>query len=156
MRAILGHLSEYNPEEDKVKNNLGKAYGHFRRLSIDTLKILCNGFDKEYDKWIGKHALYDYRGIDNEYFPKYVSLYNKAHAEYIRVQKLENLGSDRDNGIIKEYRSVAENYYILYQHHMDDRRIKIEKITKKFIINKIIWFLAAIFMVILSVLGNVL
>ena len=52
MRAILGHMSEYSLDE----SNLQKAYGHIRRLSTDTLKILCNGLDLEFEEWILKHA----------------------------------------------------------------------------------------------------
>ena len=139
MRAILGHLSEYNLENEHKKNNLCKAYGHLRRLSIDTLKTLCNAFDKAFGLWINKHACYDYRNIDGEFFPKYVELYNGAHNAYLEAQKVENLGSDRDNDIIKKYHAVAQLYYRLYMHHMDDRRIRIEKITRRFKINKIIY-----------------
>lgn len=156
MRAILGHLSEYNIEDEETKNNLGKAYGHFRRLSIDTLKILCNGFDKTFDEWIRKHAYYDYRGIDAEYFPQYVKLYNMAHNAYIDVQKSENLGSDKNNNIIEKYYTVAKLYYDLYGHHIDNRRIRIDKITRRFKINKIVWVMATSIIGGLSVLGVLL
>lgn len=151
MRAILGHLSEYNVLSEPKKNNLGKAYGHLRRLSVDTLKTLCDAFDKVFILWINKHARYDYRNIDGEYFPKYVELYNCAHKEYLKVQKLENLGSDRDNNIIKKYYEVAQLYYQVYVHHMNDRRKRIERITRKFKINNLLWVSSTLVISILSI-----
>lgn len=155
MRAILGHLSEYDSENENGKRNLSKAYGHLRRLSIDALKILCNGLDKAFDEWISMHAKYDYRSVDAEYFPEYVTLYNKAHSAYLNAQKEENLGSDRGNHIIEKYHSVAKKYYALYEYHMDARRYRIEKITKKFKLNKIVWIICTSLVVGVSVLGLV-
>lgn len=151
MRAILGHLSEYNVENETRKKNLDKAYGHLRRLSIDTLKTLCDAFDKVFDLWINRHARYDYRNIDNEFFPQYVSLYNEAHYAYLNVQQIENLGSDRDNNIIEKYYDVAKLYHRLYVHHMDDRRVRIEKITRRFKINNITLISCTIVISILSI-----
>lgn len=155
MRAILGHLSEYNSENVNSRRNLSKAYGHLRRLSIDTLKILCNGLDKAFDEWIDTHANYDYRSVDAEYFPKYVTLYNIAHNAYLQAQKEENLGSDRGNHIIEKYHTVAKKYYALYSYHMDVRRRRIEKITRRFKLNKILWIICTSLVVGLSVLGVV-
>lgn len=152
MRAILGHLSEYGEDEE----NLEKAYGHLRRLSIDTLKIVCNAFDKEFDEWIKKHSQYDYRGIDSKYFPQYVKLYNCAHRAYIEVQKDENLGSDRKNNIIVKYHTVGRLYGALYRHHVDERRIKIEKITRRFKINRVIVVVSTVILTTLSILGTVM
>lgn len=156
MRAILGHLSEYDPENEERRCNLSKAYGHLRRMSIDTLKILCNGLDKAFDEWISMHAKYDYRSVDAEYFPKYVSLYNVAHSAYLKTQKEENLGSDRGNHIIEKYHAVAKRYYDLYKYHMDARRYKIEKITRRFKLNKIVWVVCTSLTVGLSVLGLII
>jgi len=156
IRAVMGHLSEYDKSTEDSKKNLGKAYGHFRRLSIDTLKILCNGFDQEFDEWISKHAHYDYRNIDKDYFPEYITLYYKAHKAYIDAQKLENLGSDKDNNIIKKYHDVAVLYGELYKHHVDDRRRKIELITYRFKFNRIVWTVCTFFLMVLSILGELL
>lgn len=156
IRSILGHLSEYDLRDEKDKDNLQKAYGHFRRLSIDTLKILCNGLHEFFDRWIRKHAYYDYSNVDSEYFQKYVILYNKAHKAYIDVQKVENLGSDRNNRIIKKYHEAACQYGALYAYHDNDRRIRIEKTTARFRINKMIWVICTFLLVVLSVLGTVL
>lgn len=156
MRAILGHLSEYGLKNENSKDNLQKAYGHFRRLSIDTLKILCNGLDKFFDEWINQHACYDYSNIDNKYFPDYVTLYNEAHKDYINVQRLESLGSDKGNKIIKKYHTVAQQYGKLYAHHTNIRRIKIERTTIGFKIRKRIGVICAFLIVVMSVLGAVL
>lgn len=154
MRAILGHLSEYSPSNEDKRNNLGKAYGHLRRLSIDTLKILCNGFDKEFDEWITKHTPYDYSSIDDKYLPTYITLYYKAHNMYIAAQKAENLGSDRGNNIIKKYHDAAQAYGELYSHHTNERRYAIEKTTRRFKINKCAWILSTAILAILSILGG--
>lgn len=156
MRAVLGHLSEYNPNTEESKNNLGKAYGHFRRLSIDILKIICNGFDKEFDEWIRKHTAYDYRNIDAEYLPTYITLYYEAHNEYIKAQKSENLGSDKENDIIIKYFKVADLFGKLYDHHVNDRRFDIEKITRRLKRNKYAVIICATVITILSILGAVL
>ena len=156
MRAILGHLSEYNPNTENKKKNLEKAYGHFRRLSIDILKIICNGFDKEFDEWIRKHTAYDYRNVDAQYLPTYISLYYEAHGKYIEAQKSENLGSDKDNHIIKKYCDVAAIFGKLYKHHVDDRRFDIEKITRRFKKNKYAVIVSTIVLTIISILGAIL
>ena len=45
LRALLGHLSEYRVSETSPgKRDLEKAYGHFRRMNLDALKILCDEF----------------------------------------------------------------------------------------------------------------
>lgn len=156
MRAVLGHLSEYNPDTEERKNNLGKAYGHFRRLSIDTLKIICNGFDKEFDEWIRKHTAYDYRNIDAEYLPTYITLYYEAHDKYIEAQKSENLGSDKDNDIIKKYCDVATKFGKLYEHHVNDRRTDIEKITRRLKRNKYAVIASTVVITVISVVGAIL
>lgn len=138
MRAILGHLSEYKPNESE-KKNLEKAYGHLRRLSIDTLKTLCDAFDKVFDLWIMKHARYDYRNVDKDYIPHYAKLFNTAHKKYLTAQQDENLGSDRNNNIIQKYYEVAQAYYELYTFHMEKRRVRIERIAKRFKINNVAW-----------------
>ena len=156
MRAILGHLAEYDPSNENNKNNLGKAYGHFRRLSIDTLKIICTSFDKEFDVWIRKHAMYDYRGIDADFFPKYVTLYHEAHRAYIDAQKSENLGSDRENKIIVKYYNVAKLYGEVYKHHVNERRLYIEKITQRFKVSKVVWVIATLLLTLISVTNVIL
>lgn len=146
MRAILGHLSEYDVDDDKQKRNLDKAYSHFRRLSIDTLKILCNGLDQVYDEWIQKYAKHDFRKIDNSFLPQYIELYHEAHSMYLNVQRAENLGSDRDNAIIQKYHGVALKYLELHMHHINPRRIRIEKNARRFELNnRVFWFATIIF-----------
>ncbi len=151
MRAILGHLAEYDLKDDNIKN-LGKAYGHFRRLSIDTFKILCNGFDQVFDEWINKHAIFDYRNVDSDFLPEYVKLFNEAHDSYIDVQKSENLGSDRGNRIIEKYYDVACNYQKLYQYHNCERRRQIEKCAKWALIRKKIWVICTVILASLSIM----
>lgn len=151
MRAVLGHLSEYDDKDDDGKKNLEKAYGHFRRLSIDSLKILCNGLDEAFDKWIQKYARYDYSRRDNKYLPDYVRLYHNAHNAYLDAQEKENLGSDRGNSIINKYYDVANKYLLLYKHHNNIRRVKIEKLAKRFRWNTRLAILATIVFATLSI-----
>lgn len=153
MRAILGHLTEYDEKSEKSKNNFEKAYGHFRRLSIDTLKILCNGLDQVFDEWIQEHAQYDFRNKDNEYLPEYVTLYYEAHNAYLEVQEIENLGSDRENGIIQKYHEVGRKYLEVYQYHIKTRRQRIEKTARRFKINNKLVICATVVFTILSIVG---
>ena len=46
LRAALGHIAEYRINNDGTKNDLEKAYGHFRRMTLDILKVICDVFDE--------------------------------------------------------------------------------------------------------------
>lgn len=153
IRAILGHISEYDIQSDKGLKNLEKAGGHLRRLSIDTLKILCDGFDKTFLLWINKYSKFDYSNIDQDYLPEYVNLYNEAHTKYLDVQKNENLGSDKENAIIVKYYATAQLYCELYKHHQKERRLHIEKMAKRFRINKLIWIFSTGFFAAMSIIS---
>lgn len=153
MRAITGHLAEYNENTEGKCHNLAKAYGHSRRLSIDTLKIACNGFDLEFDKWIRKHSCYDCRNIDAEYLPKYIELYYIAHNKYLEAQKAENLGSDRGNNIIQKYYDVAVAYCDLYELHVKKERYDIEKNSRRLRNRKLGWIIGTSVIAILSCIG---
>lgn len=156
MRAVLGHLAEYDEEDDDKKRNLTKAYGHLRRLGIDSLKILCNGLDEIFEKWIFKYSKYDYSNIDNEYLPKYIKKYYIAHNEYLQVQKAEKLGSDRENAIIVKYHEAAKKYLDLYELHIYDRRTRIERRTLGFKFNNIIIFGLSLILCLLSIVDVIL
>ena len=151
MRAILGHISEYDSTNDVKKKNLDKAYSHLRRLGIDNLKILCNGLDQNFDEWIQKYAKFDFRNIDNTFLPEYIKLYHEAHDSYLEVQQAENLGSDRDNCIIEKYHRVALKYLQLFEHHIQDRRARIERTAFLFRLNTCLCTLATVFFTLISV-----
>ena len=149
MRAIIGHLAEYDENTESTCHNLAKAYGHIRRLSIDALKITCNGFDLEFDKWIRRHSRYD---VDAEYMPKYIKEYYIAHNMYIEAQKVENLGSDRGNNIIQKYHDVAVAYCDVYKLHVDEKRHDIEKNSRKFRNRKLGWIIGTSFLTVISLI----
>lgn len=154
IRAILGHLSEYNIDDEDKKRNLNKAYGHLRRLSIDSLKILCNGLDQVFDEWIQKHVRYDYSNKDNSFLPQYIEKYYSAHYAYLQVQMDENLGSDQNNKIIEKYHNAAKEYLSLYAFHKSKRRLKIERASRVFNLNKIAYIIALIIITVISVIGE--
>lgn len=156
MRAILGHLSEYNALHDAPTQNLTKAYGHLRRLSIDTLKITCNGLDLFFQEWINKYSHYDFRDTDGQYMPRYMKLYYSAHRQYMKVQKIESNGSDRQHHIIKEYYEVVKLYQILYQYHLNARRRKIERRVRLIQISQFFCIGGISFLAILSIAGILL
>lgn len=149
MRATLGHMSEYELDHD----NLSKAYGHIRRMSIDVLKILCNGFDQEFEEWIITHAAFDYNKHDNLYMPKYVELYNVAHQKYLYAQQKENLGSNKNNNIIEVYYDAANAYKELYEYHINDRRKKIHKHYRKMVWQRRLWICATVIVTAISIIG---
>ena len=152
MRATLGHMSEYEQDRD----NLQKAYGHIRRMGIDVLKILCNGFEQEFEEWIITHAAFDYNSHDNLYMPQYVKMYNEAHNQYLYAQQKENLGSNRNNNIIGEYYKAAELYGVLYQYHLNGRREKIHKHYVVMIWQRRLWVLATSVVAVISVIGYII
>ena len=149
IRAILGHMSEYEYDQD----NLQKAYGHIRRMCIDILKILCNGFDREFEEWIMIHAPFDYNDQDNLYIPEYVKMYTIAHQKYLDTQQKENLGSNRNNHIVERYYEVAVLYGALYKYHINQRRIKIHKHYIRMVWQRRLWVFATTVVMTISIIG---
>lgn len=149
MRATLGHMSEYESDHD----NLQKAYGHIRRMAIDLLKILCNGFDQEFEEWIITHAAFDYNNQDNLYMPEYIKMYNDAHREYLSVQQKENLGSNKGNHIINKYYEAATLYGKLYNYHINERRVKIHRAYQHMVWRRRLWIFATVIVAGINVIG---
>lgn len=149
MRAALGHMSEYESDH----GNLQKAYGHIRRIGIDVLKILCNGFDQEFEEWINTHAAFEYSSHDNLYMPQYVKMYNEAHQKYLYAQQKENLGSNKNNRIIEKYYEAAESYGMLYEYHLNERRLKIHNRYCKNLWLQRLWVMSTLVLTTISVIG---
>ena len=149
IRATMGHMSEYESDHE----NLQKAYGHIRRMAIDVLKILCNGFDKEFEEWIITHAEFDYNTQDNLYIPMYVKMYNQARQEYLDAQMKENMGSNRSNHIIEKYYKAAELYGKLYEYHINKRRDKIHRYYIRMVWQRRLWIVSTIMVTSISIIG---
>lgn len=96
VRAILGHLADYNEQGDDLKENLKRAYAHFRRLNLDAFKILCDEYDKVFSKLIVKFYKYDLRTAAADFLKKYYTQYFQARDKYLCAQKKESLGKNCD------------------------------------------------------------
>ena len=134
VRAMFGHISDYriNPTH---KKNLEDAYGHFRRLNIDTFKILCDEFDKVFLKYLQKHYHYDFREVHSTFLCDYSKMYFEAKNTYLKAQLSEHVGSDRLEGnIIQLYHSAAQKYVKLLLYFQEQHK-GLEREKWKFILN---------------------
>ncbi len=137
IRAMLGHIFEYNFQDDQ-DDNLDKAYGHFRRLNIDTFKIICDKFDLFYVRWLERHYKYEFRSMDKDFLLGFAEKYYAAKTEYTKAQSKEHVGSDRrHHSILEDYRVAALKYvemmqfYLIYEEEV--KKIKIKTDVKKFV-----------------------
>ena len=85
-------MSNYNID----KNDLRKAYGHFRRLNLDLLKILCDIFNKNLYKILTQQYKYDLRNVKDDYLVNFDKKYITARRLYLKAQREESSGSDRN------------------------------------------------------------
>lgn len=134
VRAMIGHISDYrmNPTQ---KKNLEDAYGHFRRLNIDTFKIMCDEFDKVFLKYLQKHYHYDFREVHSTFLYEYSKMYFEAKNTYLKAQLGEHVGSDRLAGnVIQLYHSAARKYVELLVYFQEQHK-GLEKGKWKFIIS---------------------
>lgn len=118
IRAMLGHLAEGELNCKGVgKHELKNAYGHFRRMNIDVLKMLCDELDKALSWWLQKHYHYDYRKQEEEFLPTFSENYVSAKRKYKKARLLESVGSDSKNNkfnIIELYYQAACAYIDLF------------------------------------------
>lgn len=139
IRAMFGHLAEYRISNSSWdKRELDKAYGHFRRLNLDALKILCNEFDRSLSVKLKKQYSYDYRDICVNYLEEFSQKYFSAKRLYIKAQQEERVGSDsRVHNIIELYYNAAKEYILLKQYY-EEKKKSIQMVKRKVIAKQII------------------
>ncbi len=153
LRAMLGHLAAYRMKEGRNKNELDKAYGHFRRFIIDGLKILCDEFDKALLLQLKKQYKYDFRAIEIDYLKKYSVQYFKAKNFYLCAQKEERVGSDRGaHNLIDLYYHAAKEYIQLKQLYLEKKPI-FSRLKRRIIIRNIAFGIMSAFGIIVSLIG---
>lgn len=122
VRAMLGHLVDYKLTNDGLKENLEKAYGHFRRLNLDAFKILCDEYDKYFSKCITRFYKYDLRNIDCKFLNDYYSHYFNARNAYLDAQKHESLGRN-SNEVYERYFFALREYIALKNKYLEKKKI---------------------------------
>lgn len=154
IRALFGHLSEYRVSETSPgKVDLEKAYGHFRRLNLDALKILCNEFDNSLSKILQKQCKYDYRSVNANYLHNFGQQYIDAKNSYIEAQKAECVGSDSyAHNIIALYHDAAKKYIYLKKFYQDNKK-EIQRTQRKIIVRKALLALMTIFGIVVSLIN---
>lgn len=154
IRAMLGHMSEYRGNDGTLhKNELEKAYGHFRRFNLDVLKIICD----EYDRWLSEKlynlSQYDLRNVHKDFLKQYSMQYFQARNAYLQAQQQEKVGSDREVHKIIELYYVAVKKYILLKRFYEQYQKRINsKLRNQMVFN---WGSRIIFIVgvIVTVVG---
>ncbi len=150
-RAMFGHLADYRLNS-KEKKNLQDAYGHFRRLNLDVLKILCNELDKTFIKYLKKHYQYDFRNTRKDFLFEYSEKYFDAQRAYLKAQIDERAGSDRLSGnIIFEYHEAAKKYLELFIF-IEDKYKDLEKVKRTLILKYSVSFIISVLGIVLSFL----
>ena len=146
IRAMLGHMSDYRVSPGKKREkNLDKAYGHFRRLTLDAFKVLCDEFDKSLSRQMRQQYSYDYRDEYKNYLGDFAQQYVIAKQEYLAAQCLEKLGSDRDeHNIFELYYGAACKYIKLKQFYQQNKAC-ILKVQHKAKFKKYATFTGAVF-----------
>lgn len=114
---MLGHIAEYRINNDGTKNDLEKANGHFRRMTLDILKVICDVFDESLLSNLKKSYKTDFRNINKDYLEEYSEQYFKAKNYYIQAQSDERTGADSNkHNIISKYYLAAKSYIRLKQY----------------------------------------
>lgn len=124
IRALFGHLADYQTDEQIDKRELEKAYGHFRRLTLDAFKILCDSFDEFFSAKMTKQYHYDFRSINAKYLQTFSHLYISAKNLYIEAQLAEKNGSDSTNkeNILQLYHEACKKYIELKRYYCKNKR----------------------------------
>lgn len=153
IRAILGHISDYRiSDTNDDKRNLEKAYGHFRRLTLDAFKVLCDEFDLSLSRQLKREYSYDYRKACQDYLKHFSEKYIKAKALYIDAQSKEKLGSDHGkHNVIALYHEAAKEYIRLNQFYQEHKQ-KIRSVKRKADIKKTLQTAGVLFGLIVSIL----
>lgn len=131
IRAFYGHIIEYrvaeqNDERDII--NLNKAYGHFRRLNLDTFKLLCDEYDKFFIQYLNSRSKYNYNDVKYNFLKNYSIMYLEARKKYLEAQNSERLGSNSPNNVYKLYFEALKKYsklrecYSEYHKRIDRKR----------------------------------
>lgn len=153
IRALLGHLAEYRISDQRsTKRDLDKAYGHLRRINLDSLKLICDEYDRRFSIIQESQARYDLRNMKDDYMKRFGEMYFKAKTLYIEAQKQERLGCDsHTHNVIELYYNAAKEY-ILLKCYYEQYRSKINKIKAKNILKNIFFGALAIFGILSTIL----
>lgn len=116
LRAFFGHIAAYRTANLKQsKRELNKAYGHFRRFTIDALKILCDENDRCFVQILKQEYTYDFRSVSKDYLEQFSQKYFQARRLYLDTQVQERVGSDY------EVHNLIELYYRAVWAYIDLR-----------------------------------
>ncbi len=146
IRAMVGHLSEHNTRIDLSNYELQKAYGHFRRLNLDAMKILCDEFDKGFSNFISKSHKYPYYKVEDGFMASYAKCYFEARQLFLDAQFSEGVGSNYKANVYETYFKAVKKYIELQKYYLDNLK-EIKKIRRKTIIKQTValaWSLANI------------
>ena len=157
VRAIMGHLADYRISDSGCdKKNLDKAYGHFRRLTLDAFKILCNEFDKSLSRQLKAQYSFDYRKVCVNYLDHFAEKYIAAKTKYIDAQCKEKLGSDHGkHNVMRLYYDAAKEYIELKQFYLHNKS-KIVATQRKTKWKNSLRLIGTVFGIAVTVLGYLL
>ena len=130
IRAMVGHLSEHNTKIDLSNYELQKAYGHFRRLNLDAMKILCDELDKEFSDFISKSHKYSYYKVEEGFMASYAKCYFEARQLFLEAQFSEGVGSNYKENVYETYFKAVKKYIELEKYYLDNLS-EIKKIRRK-------------------------
>jgi len=157
VRAIMGHLADYRVSDmGRDKKNLDKAYGHFRRLTLDAFKVLCDEFDKSLSRQLKEQYSFDYRKVCVNYLDTFATKYIAAKTKYIDAQCKEKLGSDHGkHNVMKLYYDAAKGYIELKQFYLSHKSqiVATQRKTKR---KNALRVGATVFGIVVTVLGYLL
>lgn len=131
VRALFGHLTDQNTEEQIDHRELEKAYGHFRRLTLDSFKILCDEYDNFLSQKMASQYRYNFNSVNVNYLKDYSSMYISAKEAYIIAQQAEKTGSDStgEENVIKLYHTACKKYIELKRHYCNNKK-KINRVRR--------------------------
>lgn len=157
IRALFGHLTEYNTEQQSDKRELEKAYGHFRRLTLDAFKILCDEFDEALVKIMMKQYHYNFNSVNVKYLKDFSDLYISAKQAYVKAQQAEKPGSDStsSDNIIKLYHEACKEYIKLKRLYFKNRT-KVNRVRRKTLTLAIATVVSFVFSTAVSILDFIL
>lgn len=155
IRAMLGHLSQYNSDKQSNRNELEKAYGHFRRVNLDSLKVICDEFDRSLSYSWNKDTKYDFRDFQRDYIEEVGNRLICARKSYLEAQESESVGSDSGvHNVFQLYYEAAVNYIELKQYYIKCKRNKYyKKVKRGTIIKHVSTIILTLYGIIITVIG---
>lgn len=115
IRAIYSHLVDFGTADWHDQPNIEKAYGHLRRLALDTMKIICDEYDKFFLRYIHKYSKFNLKKVCSDFLRQFEIYHTEARKLYAIAQDTERLGTNSGGAEYQAYYDAVCKFIDLRQ-----------------------------------------